>query len=224
MELDAIKKSWAALDKRMQKTADFNTKVLDRIISQRALTTVDKIKRLNLFFYTVLLIELTVFVAILIGNPFDFQYTVQYIPYGLLFIAVLIAFINLFTLDKVIRRLAPDIRIDQYIMQIVSAYDRNKRFEKWFGIIFLLIGLLVPFSFLPNKMTTVGVWQAIGDTAIMILVSLTIYALAFKLGAFRNPHKRKLQQDLKDWNELRQLVREFPESDDMDESVPRRME
>src|SRR5687767_11340453 len=137
MELELLRTSWEKLDKKLRSTALFNEKLLENIISSRVGTTVDKIKRLYLGFYFVLTLEFIFLIALFIGNPFDFKYKLQFLPYAFLMIGVIIAFINLTSIDRAIRRLSPEGRIDHYLKSIVSIYEKNQRFEKWFGIIFL---------------------------------------------------------------------------------------
>ena len=207
MELDVLKKSWENLDKKVQQATAFNHKLVETIISSRVTTTVDKIKKLNNFFFGVLTLEIIVLVAIFLGNPFDFRYSLQYVPFGLLLIGVVIAFVNVFKLSGAIRKLSPArSTIDHYVKSIVSLYDRNKRFEKWFGVIFLSTGLIVPFAFIPQKLDRMSLSGALLDTGIMILVTVVIYIAAFKFGAFKNPHKEKLERDLAEWNELKTLA------------------
>ncbi|HEX5169267.1 MAG TPA: hypothetical protein VFW11_08835 [Cyclobacteriaceae bacterium] len=43
----------------------------------------------------------------------------------------------------------------------------------------------------------------------MISISLIIYIIAFKLGAFKNHYKEKLQKDLDEWKELKALAGEM---------------
>jgi hypothetical protein len=209
MELETLKKSWETLDRKMQHATAFSQKLVESIISARVMTTVDKIRRLNNFFYVVLGVEILFLIALFVGNPFDFQYTLQYVPYLLILIGVLLAFVNLLRLSTAIRKLSPGDRIDHYLKGIVSLYDRNKRFEKWFGVIFLSIGLLVPASFLPQKLERMNLMSALLDTGIMVSVTLVIYVIAFKLGAFKNPHKAQLEKDLAEWNELKMLANEM---------------
>lgn len=206
MELELLKKSWETVDRRMQLTSAFNKQLVESIIASRVSTTVDSIKRLYASFYVVLIIEIIALMGVLLGNPFDFQYKLQYFPYGLLLGGVIVAFFNLFNISRSIRNLSPVESIGKYIKGIVSIYERNKRFEKWFGFIFFSIGLLVPFSFLPNKLQRMT-WQgALLDTTIMIAVTLTMFILAVKLGLFRNKHKEKLEKELDEWNNLRTLA------------------
>ena len=206
MELELLKKSWDNLNKRIQHTAAFNEKLLENIISSRVATTIDKINGLYYGFYAILAIEVVVLIAILLGNPFDFRYNIQYIPYGLLLVGVIIAFFNLLHIHRAIRKLSPHNRIDQYLKSISAIYDRNKRFEKWFGLIFLSIGLLIPFSFLPTKIDRMGLVGALTDTSIMVAINLIIFIVAIKLGAFKNRYRMQLEKDLKEWKELKALA------------------
>ncbi|MBX2916250.1 MAG: hypothetical protein KF856_13350 [Cyclobacteriaceae bacterium] len=209
MELEVLKKSWEDLNKRLQHTTNFNQKLIENIIASRALTTVDKIKRMYTGFYMVLSVEIVLLVAVLAGNPFDFHYNLQFLPYALLLVGIIIAFVNLRHLSTSINRLSARNRIDLYLKGIVSIYDRNKRFEKWFGVSLLAVGLLVPFSFLPQKLERMELGVALMDTFIMISISLILYIAAFKLGAFNNRHKQRLQKDLADWEELKSLANEL---------------
>lgn len=209
MELEMLKQSWQCLDKKIQHAAIFNQTLVERIITSRVMTTVDKIKTLYSGFYIVLSVESVAIVAILAGNPFDFKYALQYLPYGLLLIGVLVAFFNLLHLSRSIAGLSAKSAIDQYVRGIVSIYDRNKRFEKWFGLSFIAVGFLVPFSFLPNKVTRLGLVGALIDTAIMILITWLFLFAAFKFGFFKNRHKEKLQKDLEEWKELKALADEM---------------
>jgi len=212
MELELLKKSWEELDKKIQRASAFNQELVANIISSRAVTTVDNIKRLYAGFYFILSVEIIVLTAILIGNPFDFSYKIQFIPYVLLLIGVIVAFANLRHVSTSIERLSIGGRIDLYLKDILSVYDKNKRVEKWFGISFLSVGLLVPFSFLPHKIERMGLPGALIDIAVMVSISLVLYIAAFKLGAFRNRNKEKLEKDLADWEELKTLANGMDDS------------
>jgi xanthosine utilization system XapX-like protein len=211
MELEILKQSWERLDKKIQHAAILNQTFVERIISSRVITTVDKIKILYNGFYVVLSVETIALLGVLAGNPFDFRYTLQYLPYLLLLIGVVIAFFNLLHISRSIARLSAKSAIDQYVREIVAIYDRNKRFEKWFGLSFLAVGFLVPFSFIPNKIARVGVVGALIDTAIMILITWIMLFAAFKFGFFKNRHKERLEKDLEEWKELKALANEMAE-------------
>jgi hypothetical protein len=206
MELELLKEQWDRMNRKIQQTEKLNLKLVESIISARVLTTVDKIKRMYFSFYLLLIIEAVFLIGILFGNPFDFSYRIQYLPYLLIFIGVLVAFVNLVKIHSAINKLSPSKSIGEYLKKIVSVYDRNKRFEKWFGAILFFVGSLVPFSFLPHKLERLGIVGALLDIAIMFSITLLLYGAAYKLGAFKNRHKQKLEQELIELEQLKALT------------------
>src|SRR5688572_22925493 len=95
MELEFLKENWSNLETRIKASAAISEKLVDAIIRSRVMTTVDRIRKQYAGFYVVLIIELVFLAALFLGNPFDFRYKVQYVPYVLITIGVLVAFINL---------------------------------------------------------------------------------------------------------------------------------
>jgi hypothetical protein len=206
MELELLKENWSNLETRIKASAAISEKLVDAIIRSRVMTTVDRIRRQYAGFYVVLIAELVFLTALFLGNPFDFRYTLQYIPYVLITIGVLIAFVNLLSIHKSINKISPVISIGDYVKGIVSIYDRNRKFEKWFGTSLFAAALLVPFSFLPQKLDRMSAGHALLDTLIMISVSVVLFFVAVRLGAFRNRNKEKLERDLSEWQELKNLA------------------
>lgn len=206
MELELLKQAWSDLDKKMKSTELLNEKLIENIIASRSMATIDKLKKIHNGYYFVLVIELIFLTAILIGNPFDFISTWQFIPYVLLLIGIVMAFRNLKVMDRFIHQLSPENNIGDFLQNIVIFYDKNKVNEKWFGISMLSIGLLVPISFLPNKIANLGIQQSLIDISIMTATTLCIYLLAFKLNLFRNPYKDSFEKNLNDWKELRTMA------------------
>ncbi len=212
MELELMKKSWALLDEKIQQAATLNAKLIENVISSRTTTTIESMKRLYGFFFIALTIEFIFLVAVLLGNPFDFTFNIQFTPYVLLVAVVAVVLINLVRMSTAIRALSPAADTGEYLRGIVSLYDRNKRFAKWFRAIFLLAGLSVPFSFLPQKMERIGYWPALGEILVMVAITMLLYVLAFKFGAFKNRYRIKLEKDLADWSELKRLADELQHS------------
>ncbi|MBK9737624.1 MAG: hypothetical protein IPO92_22780 [Saprospiraceae bacterium] len=79
---------------------------------------------------------------------------------------------------------------------------KNEVYDKYFGIISLSIGLLVPWSFLPNKIIKEGWGSSMVDLAIMTIITLVIYLAAFKFGAFKNKDKERLKITLAEWEDM----------------------
>lgn len=207
MNLEELKKSWEAVDRKVNASTLLNEHMLRSIFSRRIASTVDSIHRLYVSFYAVLAIEMVFLIAILIGNPFDFVHRIQYVPYALLLIGVVVAFLNLALLHRKITRLSADEAISDYLRHIVRVYDENRRYEKWFGLMLFAVALLVPFTFLPKKILAgAGLGAALLDTLIPTAISLFLFYGAHKLGLFRNRHKDRLKDDLREWESLRSLA------------------
>lgn len=206
LELELLRQNWVSLEARIKATAEINQKLVDSVIRSRVLTTVDRIRQQYAGFYLVLTIELVFLVAMFIGNPFDFKYQIQFVPYGFIFAGVGVAFVNLVLMHRSINKVSPNIPVGDYVRGIVDVYQRHQRFEKWFGSILFTIALFVPFSFLPQKLDRMTMAGALLDTFIMICVSLLLFWLAVRLGAFKNRHRAKLERDLLEWEELKRTA------------------
>jgi hypothetical protein len=150
-------------------------------------------------------------VAIFAGNPFDFKYILQYVPYGILAVGVLLAIVSLVKSFQSFSININNVPLDSFLKNTIDAYEKNKKAERWFGILIISAGTLTAFSFLPNKLEHKELGQALVETAISILITLGIYFIAFKAGAFKNRKKEEFENDLKEWNELKKISQELKE-------------
>jgi hypothetical protein len=164
-----------------------------------------------LLFY--LIIVTSLLAAIFAGNPFDFRFFWQYIPYGILTIGVLMAIVSI---GKNIKSFDVDMnRVDlfSFLNRTIAGYEKNKKAESWFGMIILSAGVLTVFSFLPNKMETKGLMQSLVETMAMVVPIVFAYFLAFRLGAFKNRRKAAFENDLKELKELKLMTGNLKDSD-----------
>ncbi|HQX45453.1 MAG TPA: hypothetical protein PK209_12900 [Saprospiraceae bacterium] len=205
MELENLKSAWVSLDKKLEKSALFNDQLIDFIVNNQSLNTIEKMKKQNQWLFLILIVELLALGAILVGNPFDFNYAVQYLPFAFLTIIIFIAAVRLYTFQKRMNADLASHPLLTAIQNLLNYFKENKSAERWFGIISLSIGFLVPWSFLPQKIERYGVVRGILDIVIMLSVTAVIYFLAFRFGAFKNRNKEKLEQYLREWNELKAL-------------------
>ncbi len=209
MNLEELKSAWQVYDKKIQTAQVINEKLIESMIKERSFTRISKIKQQYYGFFIILLVELVVLTAVLIGNPFDFKYKLQFVPYAFLIAGIIVAFFNLLNLYKNISGPLSNNSIGTFLKNILDSYERNKVFEKWFGIIFLSIGLMVPLSFLPQKIEKNGLSSSLLETALMMGITLLLYFLAFRLGAFKNRNKEKFSNDLTELNELKAMALEL---------------
>lgn len=209
MNIEDLKSAWQVYDKKIQAIQAINEKLIERIIKERSLSRVSLIRRQYHVFFFIMAVELFVLSAVFMGNPFDFKYQIQFIPYALVSVGVIVAFFHLLKLYRKLSGPLSNKPIGVFLKNILESYEQNKVFEKWFGIIFLSVGLIIPLSFLPKKMENKSLTHALLETSLMMLGTLLLYLLAFRLGAFKNRHKEKFSKDLAELNELKAMSLEL---------------
>jgi hypothetical protein len=181
------------------------------MLKERSKSRVSKIRRQHGIYMVLMVICFLFLAAILAGNPFDFKYKWQYIPYGFLAIGVLLAIVSLIKSIRSFSININNVSLDVSLKKIIEAYEKNKKIERLFGILIITAGTLTAFSFLPNKLEHKALWPALAETAISIIITLSIYFIAFKSGAFKNRNKEDFENDLKEWNELKNITSELNE-------------
>jgi len=209
MNIDEIKTEWKQYSKKLEVSQRLNEHLILSMLKERSRSRVSKIRRNNTVYLVLMLLTLLFLAAIFAGNPFDFKYRLQYIPYGILSIGVLLAIISLVKSFKTFTTNINSVSLDNFLKRTIEEYDKNKKIERWFGVIIFSAGLLTAFSFLPKKLEHKEFWQAIGETAVSMLITIAIYFIAFKLGAFKNKNKGEFENDLKEWNELKNISMEL---------------
>jgi MFS family permease len=211
MNVEQIKMEWTRYNEKLALSQQLSDKLIISMLKERSRSRISAIRRSNSLYLLLMCLVLTLLIAILTGNPFDFDYSWQFIPYGVLVIGVVITII---TLIQSIQSLPADLNksdLSSFLKQTVLAYDRKKKIESWFGIIMFTGGLLTVFSFLPGKLKNKGLTEALLETGLMVVITIIIYFIAFKAGAFKNHNKAAFENDLKELNNLKQLSSEFQE-------------
>jgi hypothetical protein len=211
MELEELKTTWGIYDKKILSTQNITQKLIESMIKERSVSRVERLKKQYFSFFALLIVEAGFMLAILFGNPFDFKYQIQFLPFLLLLMGIIVAFINLTRYYEKISKSLIDKNIETFLNDILDFYEKNQKYEKWFGLILFSIGFLVPLSFLPPKIEKYGVLKGLLDTAIPMAISLVLYFLAFKMGAFKKRHKENFKSDLEEYNELKEMSGELNE-------------
>jgi hypothetical protein len=211
MNLEEIKTEWLQYNQRLQNSQRLNEKIILSMLKERSKSRVSKIRRQHGIYMVLMVICFLFLAAILAGNPFDFKYKWQYIPYGFLAIGVLLAIVSLIKSIRSFSININNVSLDVSLKKIIGAYEKNKKIERLFGILIITAGTLTAFSFLPNKLEHKALWPALAETAISIIITLSIYFIAFKSGAFKNRNKEDFENDLKEWNELKNITSELNE-------------
>ncbi len=202
MNLEELKSAWQVYDQKLQSSQAINEKIIMSMIKERSMSRVSRIERENMILILLMFLELFFLIAVFAGNPFDFEYFWQYVPYLLLLVGNLMAIAVLIKVYKSLKTEITDSNLSIFLKNIINFYEKNKKVEAWFGIIMFVSGCLTVFSFLPHKLTKKSLPTAIFDTLIPLFICIAIYFIAFKLGAFKNRKSEEFKKDLKELEKL----------------------
>ncbi len=208
MNLEELKSAWQVYDQKLTFSQKINEKIVFSMIRERSNSRLSKMKRENRLLMLFMFFEFFVLLAVFIGNPFDFVYLWQYIPFLFLLIGNLMAIVMLFKVYKMINVDITGIDLSSFLIQLIQSYERNKKAEGWFGAIMFVSGCLTIFSFLPNKLAQKTLSLALLDTLIPLLIFILIYNIAFKLGAFKNKKSEEFKKDLQELQEFSSELKE----------------
>jgi hypothetical protein len=211
MTIEQLKTEWQQYDQKLSLTQRLNERLIVSILKERSRSRVSKIRRENWSHLLLMVITLIFLAGILAGNPFDFKYKLQYLPYGVLAIGVMMAIGSLIKSLRNFRVNISNVNLDLFLKKTIREYEKARNMQSWFGLIIFTAGVSTAFSFLPKKLEHKEFWPALGETGIMMGISLTIYFIAFKLGAFKNRKKEGFENDLKELNELKAISSEIGE-------------
>ena len=213
MNIEELKTAWNGYNQKLAISQRLNEQLIQSMLKERSRSRISKLRKENIFLLLYMVIILGFLAAVFAGNPFDFNYTWQYIPYAMLAVGVMM---TIFSLYKSLQNFDVDINtipLEEFLKKTIAAYEKNKQREQWFGIILFFAGASTVFSFLPKKLAHKSLLPALGETAIMLLVTLLIYFIAFKLGTFRNRKKEGFENDLKELNELKAISSELSQDE-----------
>ncbi len=209
MDLNELKTAWIEYDQKLSISNRINEEILLAMIKDRSVSRISKIRTTNIMLLIWLFVVLTFIIAMFVGNPFDFKYNWQFIPYFVVGLGVIAAISSIFaTLSKFDVNLSTK-NISGFLTKIIEGYEKNRKMETWFGAILFTAGALTVFSFLPKKLENKPFWSALGETGLMLLITLSIYFLAMKSGVFKNKSKEGFENDLAELNQLKALKQEF---------------
>jgi len=205
MNIEQLKSEWTRYNERLSVSEQLNDHLITSMLKERSRSRVAAIRQSNVFYLALMFMVITALFAVLAGNPFDFAYTWQYVPYVILTIGV---FITIVSLIRNIQTFSVDLNkvdLSNFLTQTIRAYEKKKKMDSLFGIIMFSGGVLTILSFLPKKLEHKDLWPALGETAVGLGITLGIYLIAFKAGAFKDRRKTGFENDLNELNRLKAI-------------------
>jgi len=125
MNIDEIKTEWKQYSKKLEVSQRLNEHLILSMLKERSRSRVSKIRRNNTVYLVLMLLTLLFLAAIFAGNPFDFKYRLQYIPYGILSIGVLLAIISLVKSFKTFTTNINSVSLDNFLKRTIEEYDKK---------------------------------------------------------------------------------------------------
>ncbi|WP_305951929.1 hypothetical protein [Emticicia oligotrophica] len=208
MNLEELKSAWQVYDRKLQASQAINEKLIFSMIRERSNSRVSRIKKENTLLLVLMFLEFFLLLAVFAGNPFDFRFLWQYLPFLFILLGNLIAIVVLFRAYKMLKTDITDANLRSFLKNLIATFESNKKAEGWFGVIMFVSGCLTIFSFLPHKLATKSLSMAIIDTLIPLAISVVIYLIAYKMGAFNNQKEVAFKKDLSELEKLQQELQE----------------
>lgn len=211
MNIDELKTAWKEYDRKLQATHVINEKIITSMIAERTNTRFVNVKRNYVIGLLWMFICLFLGIMVLWGNPFDYRYSIQYIPIAIyctcliiLTVALLVSYWRLQNITITHHNL------DVSLKKIIAVYVKPNKFLKYTLIIFLVSQVfLFPLSFLPPSIERLGVWKALAERLIPISISALMLFIAHKLGAFKDRHGKKFRAYQQELQELKEMSSEL---------------
>ena len=211
MNIDELKTVWKEYDRKLQTSQVINEKIIVSMITDRTNNRFYKVRQNYAMGLLWMFICLLFGFAVLLGNPFDFRYFIQYVP-TIIYCTCLIILMGslLVSYVKLQNITITHHNLDQSLKKIIAVYAKPGKFLTYTLVIFLISQVfLFPLSFLPANIERMGLWKALGERIIPISISILMLFIAFKLGAFKDRHEKKFREDQRELQELRAMSREL---------------
>jgi hypothetical protein len=213
MNIDELKTAWQTYDTKLQLTHKLSDKLIISMINEKSKSRLSKVRSHYLIGLIYMIGLLGFGVAALVGNPFDYNYTLEYLPIALYTLCLAILTVAMFNTNQKLQQIEINqSNLDTSLKQIASIFEKYQKPGRLLGATLKLIlstTILFPLSFLPRKIERVGLWEGIIDTLIPVLIAAAMVFIAFKLGAFKERNGKRFEEYTKELEELRTLSNEL---------------
>lgn len=211
MNVDELKTAWQSLDKKLHATKALNEKLITSIVTERSTRRFQAARKNYLIGFAWLTLCLAVGLAVLFGNPFDYEYTLQYIPMIIYCVGVIVIsgwMMQSYVALGRIKLDQPNIRTA--LKDIVAIYERPQKLMRYVLWIFIFSQtIMFPLSFLPKSIDRLGLLPALGERMVPIAIAVLMLFVANKLGAFKERCGVKFKEDLNELDQLKTLAAEL---------------
>ena len=208
MKPDELISAWKAYGKKLDATLVLQDKIVRTVIRERVSNRFSGLRRKYAGGILWLLIWLALSVTVLLTNPFDYESGLQFVPMGILAICLAILSGKLIHTFAVLGNIAiAHHSVDESLKRAIALYERPDRFIKYTLVVMVVTQtILFPLSFLPKHLARSTPGEAILHTLIPMMVSGTIFFIAYKAGVFKDRDKESFRKDLDELNDFQNLA------------------
>ncbi|MDT3405175.1 hypothetical protein [Mucilaginibacter terrae] len=210
MNIDDLKATWQQYDQKLQASQTLSQRIIESIIAEKSQSRLSRVQNHFTVGCFILLLWLMISIAILTGNPFDYQNSYEYVPVVLLalsLVAMLVllgkAIIELKEIDLSQTNLAKALK------QVINVYSKPRKFLKYAFIMMFSAGLLFPLSFLPRKLNHSTMAEALTNTAGPMAISIILFYITHKFGALEDVAGKRFKQYLHELEEMNAVSKEL---------------
>lgn len=211
MDIDDLKLTWKEYDRKLQSTQAINEKIILSMITERSGNRFSKVRRRYQFGLLWMFICFSFSILVLVTNPFDYRYTIQYVPICVFAVGLGILIADMIRSYATFQKISvTHYNVGESLKRIIEVYEKPKKFLHYTVIVFLFSQVvLLPLSFLPRTIDRLGLGLALAERLIPIAIGVAILYAAHKLGAFKETHADKFREDLNELESLKKMSAEL---------------
>jgi hypothetical protein len=196
---EELQAAWKACDKKWAAQKALSEKLVLSMIGERSGSVLAAMGRKNLAMSALFLFYTVFFGACIAGNAFDYEQPVFYIPLSVQGITCLVFAVLLWKVYRNINNvhlsredLATGLR------KVIRVNDQHLVMSRKVWYCYFIAGIAFPFTFLPRVIEHRGMAEALGLTAIPVVIIGILVLLAKKLQVFKDRKNDLLKKNLQE--------------------------
>lgn len=215
MNIDDLKIIWQEYDRKLESTHAINEKIILSMITERSGNRFSNVRRRYQAGLVWMFICLSFSTLVILTNPFDYRYTIQYTPIVIFALGLVVLIIDMGRSYATFEKISlTHHNIGEALKRIIAVYEKPRKFLRYVIYIFLFSQVvLFPLSFLPRNMEQMGWWQVLGERLIPIAINGLLVFAAYKMGAFKERNADKFREDFNELQSLKKMSRELEYGD-----------
>lgn len=205
MNIDEFKNHWNELNNKLESLQTITVKKEELAMKSKASNRVEGLKSENQKLCLLFGVEALLILAILTGNPFDFIHLWQFLPFGILGMALVVALLRSILNLRSLANLNSYQNLSSYLKTAIMHFEKVELFNRWFRLSFLASGICTIFSFIPHLTTSHEFTFVAPFILFLVAFSWVMYWLIFKSGWITTSRSVAFEKDLHEWKKLRAI-------------------